>query len=152
MTSPLLYSTNVFLKLIIQEQFRGDVHYVWCSESFDSTSRTKYSIGSLIAPSSNPADIYRELKNAVQRSDRHCHKISEQSVSLKKLALDWEAAGEISTYDKDEIIYRIDNASFAEWRPLVYIIPRAAVHLRIQAVPAPICGVHSYVVFTSIIQ
>jgi hypothetical protein len=136
MPPPLLYSTNVFLKLLIQEQFRGDVHYAWCSESFDSTTRPRYSLSSLVAPSSNPADIYRELKEAVQRSDRHCYKIAEQKLSLKKLAVDWEAAGEISTGDKDEIVYRVDNASFDAWRPLIYIIPRALVQPRIQAVPA----------------
>lgn len=136
MTPPLLYSTNVFLKLLIQQQFRSDVHYVWCSESFDSTTLPRYSFSSLVAPSSNPADVYRELKEAVRRSDQHCHKINEQKVSLKKLAVDWEAAGEISTDDKDEIVYRVDNASFAEWRPLIYIIPRALVQPRLQVVPA----------------
>ena len=136
MTPPLLYSTNVFLKLLIQQQFRGDVHYVWCSESFDSTALPRYSVSSLVAPSSDPANIYRELKEAVRRSDRHCHKISEQKLSLTKLAVDWEAAGEIRTDERDEIVYRVDNATFAEWRPLIYIIPRALVQPRIQVVPA----------------
>lgn len=26
----LLYSVNPFLKLVIQEQFRNDIHYAWC--------------------------------------------------------------------------------------------------------------------------
>ena len=136
MAPPLLYSTNVFLKLLIQQQFRGDVHYVWCSESFDSTTLPRYSVGSLVAPSSDPANIYRELNEAVRRSDRHCHKIIEQKLSLTKLAVDWEAAGEIRTDERDEIVYRVDNATFAEWRPLIYIIPRALVQPRIQVVPA----------------
>jgi hypothetical protein len=135
MPGPLLYSTNVFLKLLIQERFRGDIHYAWCSESFDSSALSRYSLSSQVAPSSNPADIYRELKTAVQRKDQHSYKIGEQKLSLKKLAVDWEAAGEISTDDKEEIVYRLDNAAFDDWRPLIYVVPRALVHSRIQAVP-----------------
>jgi hypothetical protein len=135
MSPPLLYSTNVFLKLLVQERFRGDVHYAWCSESFDSSTLPRYSLSSQVAPSSNPADIYRELKNAVQRKDQHCYKINEQKLSLKNLAITWEAAGEINSDDKEEIIYRVDNASFDDWRPLLYIIPRSLVLPRLQTVP-----------------
>lgn len=135
MSLPLLYSTNVLLKLLIQERFRGDVHYVWCSESFDSQTVGRYSLLSQVAPSSNPADIYRELKSAVQRNDQHCHKINEQKMSFKSLAVAWATAGEISVEEKDEIIYMVDNATFDNWRPLVYVIPRAMVESRLQVVP-----------------
>lgn len=133
--SHLLYSTNVFLKLLIQERFRGDIHYVWCSEFFDSKSLPRYSSSSQIAPSSNPADIYLDLKGAVQRKDEHSYKINEQKLSLKNLAIKWEASGEISTDDKEEIIYRVDKASFDDWRPLIYVVPRALVETRMQPVP-----------------
>jgi hypothetical protein len=76
-----------------------------------------------------------ELKNAVERKDQHSYKINEQKVSLKNLAITWEASGEISTSDKEEIIYRVDNASLADWRPLIYLIPRVLVETRIQLVP-----------------
>ena len=29
----------------------------------------------------------------------------------------------------------VDNASFEDWRPLVYVIPRAMVESRLEAVP-----------------
>jgi len=136
MSLPLLYSTNVLLKLLIQERFRGDIHYVWCSESFDSQSLARYSLGSHIAPTSNPADIYRELKSAVQRKDQHCYKINEQKGSLKSLAVAWKTNGDISIQEEDEITYMVDNASFDDWRPLIYVIPRALVEPRLQVVPA----------------
>lgn len=136
MPPPLLYSTNVFMKLLIQERFRDNIHYVWCSESFDSGSLPKYSLSSQVAPSSNPADIYRELKIAIQKKDQHCHKINEQKLSLKNLAVIWESTGEISTDDKEDIVYMVDNASFDDWRPLLYIIPTAPLELRIKVVPA----------------
>jgi hypothetical protein len=123
------------MKLLIQERFRGDIHYVWCSESFDSSSLHRYTISSHVAPSSNPADIYRELKIAVQKNDKHCHKINEQKLSLKNLALIWESNREISTDEKEEIVYMVDNATFDHWRPLIYVIPRATVQPRLQVVP-----------------
>lgn len=132
---PLLYSTNVLLKLLIQERFRDDIHYIWCSEHFDSDKLSKYSFSSHIAPSSNPADIYRELKIAVQKSDKHCDKISAQKLSLKNLALIWESNGEITSDDKEEIIYMVDNASFEQWKPLVYVTPYELVKSRLQTVP-----------------
>lgn len=135
MTPPLLYSTNVFLKLLLQERFRGNLHYAWCSESFDSSALPRYSLSSQVAPSSNPADIYRELKLAVQRKDQHSHKITEQKLSLKNLAITWEAAGEINVEAKEEIVYLVDHASFDDWRPLLYIIPRTLVASRMRVVP-----------------
>jgi hypothetical protein len=59
---PLLYSTNVFLKFLIEQRFRNDVHYAWCTEYFDSETESKYSMRSLSAPSSSPGDIYRQLE------------------------------------------------------------------------------------------
>lgn len=134
MSSPLLYSTNVFLKLHIQERFRGDVHYVWCSESFDGAKHGAYSGASLVAPSSNPADIYRQLKQDIERADRHSAKISAQRASLAALAVDWEKAGEISADERDEIVYMAKNATFNEWRPLIYVIPRDPLKARLKLV------------------
>src|SRR2546428_6535524 len=105
MSGPLVYSTNVFLKLLIQERYRNDMHYVWCSEHFDSKKQPAYSSGSLIPPSSNPADIYRELQRDVQGLDSHSVKIAAQKVMFTSLAIEWERRGEISSNDKDDIIW-----------------------------------------------
>lgn len=89
-----------------------------------------------MAPTSNPADIYRDLKRAVERRDRHNYKINEQKVSLKTLALRWEINEQINSEQKEEIIYLIDNADFTDWRPLLYVIPRIFVESRLTLVPA----------------
>lgn len=133
--SGLLYSTNVFLKLLISELYARNTHYVWCSEFFDSTTMDRYSVRSQIAPSSNPADIYRTLRDSVIRRDQHCYKIREQKVSLKNLALKWEEDRTITLEQKQEIIYLVDHASFEDWRPLIYVIPRAPVESRLKIVP-----------------
>jgi hypothetical protein len=135
MPPPLLYSTNVFLKFLIQQKFRNDEHYVWCSESFDATTGARYSAGSMIAPSSNPAEIYRQLKLDIQNHDRHSYKINAQRASLTSLAIDWETSGAISSDIKAEIVFMVTNATFDDWRPLLYIIPRNLVETRLKAVP-----------------
>ena len=136
MPNPVLYSTNVFLKLHIQERYRGDVHYVWCSEDFDSKMLSAYSAGAKVGRSSNPADIYRELQADVNSQDTHSAKIKEQRASLTTLAVGWFKSGEISQTDKDDILWLAKNASFAHWRPLIYVIPRLPVEARLQPVPA----------------
>ena len=133
--TPVLYSTNVYLKYAIQRDYRDGVHYVWCSEHFDSTTVSRYACGSMVPPSSNPADIYRELRAAVERSDSHCSKIAEQKASLTTLAIKWEQSGEITTAQKEEIVYMVNNAPFDHWRPLIYVIPRVSVSDRLQLVP-----------------
>lgn len=129
MSSPLLYSTNPAIKLYIQEMWRNDVHHVWCSEYFDRDKVSPYSIGSLVGASSNPADIYRELKSA--RGDRGSQRIKAHKAMLTGLATTWAAGGEISDDDRDDIIALVDTADSQYWRPLLYVIPRAPVDSRL---------------------
>ena len=135
MSSPVLYSTNPFLKFHIQQRFRADVHWVWCSEIFDATKAAALSADALVAPSSNPADIYRELRRDTERKDSHSAKISSQKASLQALAIEWEADGKISAQDMQEIIFMVTTASFEYWRPLLYVIPAPTPASRLQLVP-----------------
>src|SRR5262249_12526774 len=128
--------TNVYLKFHIQQEYRGDVHYVWCSEFFDATKAPAYSKAAMVPPTSNPADIYKDLKAAVQRSDHHNAKIQAQKAAFLALAVDWEARGQISADAKEEIIYMVEKGGFEMWRPLLYVIPRAAtLEPRLETVP-----------------
>lgn len=131
----LLYSTVCFLKYYVQKEYFGDIHYVWCSEMFDNTKSPSYSPGSLTAPSSNPAEIYRELKRAVDQKDAHSYKISEQRASIKKLAVDKEKASAITSEQRNEILYMVDHCEFSFWRPLVYVIPNTIKPRRLKSVP-----------------
>jgi len=132
---PILYSTNTYLKYHIQQRFRNDVHWVWCSEIFDSKTAAALAPNYLVAPSSNPADIYRELKRDIAGRDVHSAKIGSQKASLQALAIQWEAGGEISPENKKEIIFMVTTAAIEYWRPLLYVIPRALVQNRMQLVP-----------------
>jgi hypothetical protein len=135
MSGPLLYSTNTLLKFFIQQRFRSNIHWVWCSEVFDAKKSASYSDASLVAPSSNPADIYRELQRDVAGKDAHSSKITAQKASLQSLAVQWQASGDITTGQMQEIIYMVTTASIEYWRPLLYVIPRMLVEDRLQLVP-----------------
>jgi hypothetical protein len=132
---PLLYSTNTLLKYLICQKFRGDIHWVWCSEYFDSKRLGAYATGAMVAPSANPADIYQELRRDIAGRDSHSAKITSQKASLQVLAVQWHLSGELSDSQRDEIVYMVTTASIELWRPLIYVIPRAAVESRFQLVP-----------------
>ena len=122
------------MKFRIQRDYRNDVHYVWCSEHFDSTKLSAYAPGSRTARSADPAAVYWELAEDVRTGDLHSAKIASQRATLKELAIDWEAAGEITKDEKEEIIYMVDYEPIQEWRPLLYLIPRILVTDRLELV------------------
>jgi hypothetical protein len=120
----LLYSVNCYFKFYLQEKYRGNRHYVWVSESFDSGP-----------PTANPKAIYISLKLAVAEEDEHDYKITEQKSLITARAVRWEADGEISSADKDEIVFSAMNGAFKQWRPLIYVIPYTLVAGRVEPVP-----------------
>jgi hypothetical protein len=141
MAAGLLYSTNVFLKLHIQRTYQQDVHHIWCSENFDSAALARYAPGAGVPPSSNPADIYRRLKEAVRKSDTHDEKIAAQKASLLTLAVKWADAGSITQEQRADIVYRVNSAPFEHWRPLIYVVPTQGIHPnRLTQVPANQCA------------
>jgi hypothetical protein len=133
----LLYSVNPYLKYYIHQKYRGDMHFVWCSEYFDSRKVGAYSGGSVIPPSSNPASLYKQLKDAAESEDEGHLKIIQQKNILKSFAVDWEKAGQITGFEREEIIDSIDGGRFNQWRPLIYLIPRVLVDSRLISVPRP---------------
>jgi len=75
------------------------------------------------------------LKLDIEKQDRHSYKINAQKASLTALAIHWETNGTIGSNDKDEIIFMVTNATFDDWRPLLYLIPRNLVEPRTKTVP-----------------
>lgn len=92
-------------------------------------------MSAVTAPSSDPCTIYKQLKIDTERADRHSAKITEQKLSLTKLAASWMADGSISSPEGEEIVYMAETADFRMWRPLLYVISRDKVANRIQEVP-----------------
>ena len=132
----LLYSTNAFIKLYVNEQFRGDVHYVWCSETFDAAVKDKYSAKAVGAISSSPCGIYRRLREDVGSNDLHSDKIAAGRASLTALAMKWAADGSITEQQRQDMIYVVSNAAVSYWRPLLFVIPASNLGPRLKLVPA----------------
>lgn len=131
----MLYSVNIFLKYYIQQLYYGDIHYVWCSENFDSRLIAPHLPGYQVPPTSNPAEIYEDLKKAIQRGDKHNYKILEQRNTIKKYAISSCSSGRITDMQRDEIIYLADSPLSNMWRPILYNIPRPPVEARLNIVP-----------------
>jgi len=75
------------------------------------------------------------LQRDVAGKDSHSAKITAQKASLQALAVQWQASGDITTQQMQEIIYMVTTASIEYWRPLLYVIPRVLVNGRLQLVP-----------------
>ena len=131
----LLYSVNPRVKLIIQREFRDDRHYVWCSERFDSATAAPYTRAGLVPPTSNPKQIYRDLKEACDSQDSHNSKITSIRAGYLARAQGWLDAGVITANVRDEIVYLVNKEDFELWRPVLYVIPRQPVEVRMTPVP-----------------
>lgn len=91
----------------------------------------RYSLSALTPPSSNPADIYRDLKRDIGAGDMHSPKIREQKAVFLKLADEWHnracsaagrlvlnVLGSVSQWEREAIGERTALAAFEEARML----------------------------------
>ena len=138
MPSPFLYSTNPLIKYEIYRDYYEHIHFVWCADCFDSRSATSHHRGANLPPSSNPAEIYASLRAAtVDRPDMHNKDIRDWRASIKSQAIRDRAQGRLSDQDEQDIVYLLDHSDLGRWRPLLYVINRAAIeNARLQEVPA----------------
>lgn len=134
MANGVVYSANVFLKYHIQEKYLK-FHYAWCSHDFDAQTVSRYSPGAMTPPSANPAQIIQQLKNDCRLHDKHSAKINEQRAILSSLAVKWHDDGKIGEDQREEILYKVQEADFEHWRPLLYVISTAPVMDRLRLVP-----------------
>lgn len=114
--------------------FRGGKHYIWCSPAFEGAALQKYAIGAAQPPSSDPASIYRTVHDATRKADKANANIAKWRATLSSLAQKWYEANEISESDRDEIVAIVANASWNDWRPLIYVVPFHRVAGRVRAV------------------
>ena len=119
----VLYSVNTYLAYIINEDYYGSKHYVWCSEVFDATVRNSLGRYGSIPPTSNPREIYHRLYEEVKRGDQHSAKIQENREGILRGAQKKLARGEIHPSQYDEIDQIVKSVGLSEFRPLLYVIP-----------------------------
>lgn len=134
MSSPLLlYSTNTFIAYAIAERFYRRVHYVWCSPHFDHG--VGHGLGYRVAPTSAPMEIYRTLAREVQAGDRHSAKITSNRTGIAEGAAAKRSAGVIDAEQEAEITDILSRAQVQDFRPLLFVIPYAAVAGKVRSVP-----------------
>jgi hypothetical protein len=137
MAGPILYSTNPWIAHQIAMNYRGGIHYVWCSEEYDPTAAGGMTAAAAIAPSSSPMELYVQLKAACDREDSHSHLIKGYRKTFRRLAAEWLAAGEITGDQRDEIVATVNAPSWRIWRPQVYVIPRAPIEAAGRLISVP---------------
>jgi len=124
-----LYSTQPYIKYHINEALLGKRHYVWCSEVFDGRLEARINIASTLGKSSNPAEIYDDVRQYAKagRADRHCDHIIRWRASIPTVAVELNKLGRIDDAALKEITYLVKTAEVDFWRLLLYVIDRQRV-------------------------
>src|SRR5882724_6147875 len=116
-TPSLWYSVKTWLANVVSKNYYRDEHWVWCSPHFGS---------GVNPPSSTPGDIYRDLREATSRGDRHNSKIIANKAGILRGAVHKRDAGMIGEDGLGDINSMIETAETIDFRPLLYVIPAGA--------------------------
>lgn len=131
----LLYSVNTYLAWAINDRYYNGRHFVWCSEVFDPRARGALSAHASTPPSSNPRDIYLDLRRAAESGDLGSPKIRETRNGIMNGANVNLSNGLIQATTFDEIVTVVDAADIRDYRPLLYVIPYEPMKARVRPVP-----------------
>ncbi len=118
---PVLYSTMTMLAYNINQQFYGNLHYMWCTPYFGSDYNAPTFT---VPPSSSPLEIYNTLKREVEAGDLHGTLISVKRLGVRRGADTMERRGKITADIAQEIRAICKLAPREQFRPLLCIIPR----------------------------
>lgn len=128
----LLYSASTWLAYAVAERYCGGVHYAWCSPCWDGATAALHVN---IPPSSSPAEIYRMLLQDTRRGDTHSGLIQAKRKGIRTGADARYEAGVISDHRRREVIRTVTSAALGDFRPVLFVIPFAAVAERVMEVP-----------------
>ncbi|GAB3791791.1 hypothetical protein GCM10028819_00810 [Spirosoma humi] len=117
----IYYSVNTRLAYEINEKYYNNMHYVWCSPFFHEVGQPA---------SSNPKEIYKELRRDVESEDEHSAKI-RQNVSGIRRGARFKHDNRLISFTQFEEIKAMVNRSwqrkiFSDFTPFIYIIPHNA--------------------------
>lgn len=123
----LLYSTCTSLAYKIAKEYYNNVHYVWCTESFDAA---------LQPGTSNPRTLCTRYLEQILKNDRHATEISNNKAGILKGAAEKLKQGIITKEQHEEISARVAFATNEEFYPVVYLINKRLVKKRLKVVDA----------------
>ena len=124
---PFLFSTTTRFAYNVDNDFYNGKHFVWVALKFDDL----YSQ----AANSNPLTIANNFIREVVTTDGHCDRIAANMVGVSNGAKRMCENGIINAETRKLIEYRIRDAVFEDFLPLVYIINTSKVKDRIIEVP-----------------
>jgi hypothetical protein len=144
MPGPVLYSANPWFAAEIADKYRGGIYFAWVCECFDVAAVASGSAAAMIAPTSSPRRIYRNLYEEWKAQDEHSSAIKQYKKTFTRLAKTWFANGEISVNQRDEIIASVRAHSWRIWKPVLYVIPRAPIEAADRLILVPRSGRAGY--------
>jgi hypothetical protein len=130
----IYYSTNCELTKQITEEFLDSKFHVWCSPVYNPETLDKSDIRRKIPVSSNPCKIYQRLKEDTSPGDTHSFLIKGIKNTLANVLGDKFMNDEITAAEYERGTYMIENATFDEFHPLLYLIPSEKVKGKIYEV------------------
>ncbi|HEY0837582.1 MAG TPA: hypothetical protein VGE72_26950 [Azospirillum sp.] len=132
MRPPLtLFSTCATLAYGIAQTYYDGLHYAWCAPA-----RGQDGFFVPQPPSSDPIDIYWTLYNDIDRNDRHSAKIEGLRQGIIRGADSHLRRGTITAAQREEIALIATQATLADFKPLMMVMPHALVEPYLR--PAPI--------------
>lgn len=130
----LYYSTSTKLAHHINTLFYGQ-HFLWCAPVFDPLSLDALDPRRKIPVSSSPKNIYKRYTEDVEGEDTHSKLIEQNRQGIKNGALYKLKEKVITKREFAQINVMVDKASFADFRPILYLIPLSIVKSRLKQVP-----------------
>lgn len=121
----LLYSTGTALAYKIAKEYYNNIHYVWCTDSFDA----------LLQPgTSNPRTLCSRYLEQIITQDRHATEIENNKAGILKGATAKLNQGIITEEQFNEISIKVGFASMEDFYPVIYLINKKSVKKRLQIV------------------
>lgn len=116
MKNYVLYSQGTRLSYEINKKYYNDVHFVWCCEKifFNGTKQPE---------TSNPLKRAQKLIAEIITNDSHGIYIENNIKGIKAGAAIMKIEGKITSQALTAIENRVDNASFFDFFPVIYVIP-----------------------------
>ena len=106
----------------IAKDYYNNIHYVWCTESFDAA---------LQPGTSNPRTLCTRYLEQIIKNDRHAVEINNNKAGILKGATEKLKQGVINQLQFEEISARVAYANNEDFYPVIYLIKKKAVKKRL---------------------
>ena len=111
--NPFLFSVGSFFSYKIDRRYYGNVHYVWCTTSFDNKKQPI---------TSNPQSICKRFLEQIISGDRHTSEIDNNKAGILRGAQAKLESGIINENQYQEICQLVNIADYEDFFPVLYVI------------------------------